>query len=507
VALDTKAWNIKEIITHYVKRREKFIVLGIVVTIGFSVYYAGLKGSYFADDFKFVFSNPSSKIFYYIFHHNSNLAFYRPIDSSILALIQTYFGMSTLPIHIIILCVHIILSYFLYKVSLGLNFTRLQASLTSLYMLVSQANAFAVLSNDTLSQVGGTLSGFLSLWFFYRFGCSDNKTWNSSQNRPFGLLIISLLFFALSLLFKETSLSFLLATMILAFAISNGSLKYRLQKSFIETIPYLFLTIIYIVVRSSIVVGQPDERYSFILDFTIVKNLAISLLASAIPVSTVKTFVAIQNGNIIFLIALAAISALLWTLVSYGVIKRYSRKLTVLIILVFLMLFPVVFMRHVSELYVYNSMPAISLLFGYGLGTIAAPLLQYRWKQIFLITLLLMLFISHILAIRQKAELLTSNGERASFLLEKIMPYLSKVPERGTLVLLNPADSRVEYSIFLMNGFNVLRYGTNILCQISGRDDIQIWILDDKERGKINIPQDALILSFVNNNVQTITKK
>ena len=118
-----------------------------------------------------------------------------------------------------------------------------------------------------------------------------------------------------------------------------------------------------------------------------------------------------------------------------------------------------------------------------------------------------MLFISHILAIRQKAELLTSNGERASFLLEKIMPYLSKVPERGTLVLLNPADSRVEYSIFLMNGFNVLRYGTNILCQISGRDDIQIWILDDKERGKINIPQDALILSFVNNNVQTITKK
>ena len=55
-----------------------------------------------------------------------------------------------------------------------------------------------------------------------------------------------------------------------------------------------------------------------------------------------------------------------------------------------------------------------------------------------------------------------------------------------------------------MNGFNVLSYGATIICQTSGRNDVQIWIVNEKERGQLRTPPGTLILFLAGENVHAV---
>ena len=79
-----------------------------------------------------------------------------------------------------------------------------------------------------------------------------------------------------------------------------------------------------------------------------------------------------------------------------------------------------------------------------------------------------------------KAALMEENGRRATALLNGIQPYAQKVPAGGALLLVNAKDGQPEYSVFLMNDFNVLNNGEARIRKTVGRDDITVRIVDEE---------------------------
>jgi hypothetical protein len=102
----------------------------------------------------------------------------------------------------------------------------------------------------------------------------------------------------------------------------------------------------------------------------------------------------------------------------------------------------------------------------------------------------------NVLAIQSKAHLMNANGERSSLLLSRIIPYLEKIGKDDQLLLLDPTPDGVEYSVFLMSGFNVLDEGLNRINQLSRRADLRIKVISQSQIEPKQLPHDALILEL-----------
>ncbi len=477
------------------------ILLFIWILLGFGLYAGGMSGQYFADDFKYVFDSPSTKIFHFFFNNNPNAAFYRPIESMVLAVIQSLFGLSTFPIHSIIVFCHGILSYCVYLATIRLGFSRTQAGVSGAIMLVSQANALAVLSNDTLSQVGGTLFGFCSLWYFYQvIQRGSTAETDRSVRRQHGM---SILFFIVSLWMKETSLSFILAFLVLLFFPASSTLRSSLRVNVRRLVPYLIVALVYISIRSLVVTGLADERYTISLGLNVVRNTLLTVFSAFLPASSVSVYSAMKEGDLLFVGVAGTLTFVMMISAIIGMFKAAHPSIAkVLMMLSITTMFPVILFQHVSELYVYNTMPLVSMIIGIGVVSVVQRWFQKSWLQSGVLILFIAFCLSHVVAIQQKSRLMNMNGRSASVLLEKIVPFVHSVPQGGTLILRNPPSDRPEYSVFLMNGFSVLEYGTNIVRSVSGRNDIQVWVVNDREYRELSNQQPQFVLRLVDGEVR-----
>jgi len=158
-------------------------------------------------------------------------------------------------------------------------------------------------------------------------------------------------------------------------------------------------------------------------------------------------------------------------------------------------LFPVVLMNQVSELYLYNAMPFLSVIVGAGLGRLI-QVSGTRTTKYLVLTGVGLLFISHVAAIHSKTILMSHNGETATILLNAIQPHLKSIPRNGELVLLNSTSHEVEYSVFRMNGFNVLDNGLGRLKQMARRTDFDVKIITESALQKDQLSRDAVVLAL-----------
>jgi hypothetical protein len=231
------------------------------------------------------------------------------------------------------------------------------------------------------------------------------------------------------------------------------------------------------------------------------------MLALVVPTSSVVAFEAFANRSIVALALIAAGALLLIALIGYGLwLKRRDWKPAVIFILMVGSVFPMVMMNHISELYVYNTTPFFSMLAGIGLGAVLESARHHRHLVFALGAGILVLFASHLAAIRDKALMMQENGERAVKLLERLGPYFAQVPRRGALVLVNPPAQKPEYAVYVMNGFNVLQYGEPYIKQVHGREDIEISIIDASELARARKSRDALILGLDGDSLRVIAK-
>src|SRR5262245_39345811 len=193
---------------HVSSRSWAWAWLGVLAIAAFVAFYPGLNIPYFADDFQYVGVAPGGRVFYFFTHRNPYHPFYRPVNSAVLIAIQRYFAFSTWPQHVINTLIHALTAWLVYLFMVRAKFTRLDALLGSSFMLLSQANAMAVLENDTFSQLAGTFFGYLALWLLYK--CFFESGIKRRQRPLYGFYVPALTAFALALWSKETSISFAL---------------------------------------------------------------------------------------------------------------------------------------------------------------------------------------------------------------------------------------------------------------------------------------------------------
>lgn len=486
--------------------REKSVWFAALAVVGLLVYFPGLDGKYFADDFKFVFDSPSSKLFYFYTHANPHAAWYRPIEATVLALIQTSFGHNTLPVHILVLSCHVLLSMLVFHAMVSLGFSKLGSVFGAMYMLISQANALAVLSNDTLSQVAGTLLGCVSLWFFWKFLRIPQTDGLSTARKQTWLFVVSLSAFVLSLWLKETSTGFLAAILALAFVARSGTTSISIPHRALYSLGFVLVTLGYLVMRASVMQFQPDPRYSIHLGLNILENAGLLLVSALITFSSAAVFTAFRSSEYFFLVAVGATSMAFLGIVLYGLVQSQKRDQLWLILVVGLaILLPAIMIQHTSELYIYSAMPLFSILVGVGMGSA-----HERVKGVLrmaVVVLGVLLVASHMFAVQSKALHLVQNGERAQELLKQTLPFVSQVPGNGTLVLVTPTSKEPEYSVYLMRGFRVIGYGENILNLKSRRDDFKTWNLREEDLDKWPPPSGSLLLTLVGDSVKLMNRK
>ena len=473
--------------------------LAILFVAGVAVYAIGLSASYYDDDYQFVFDqSPGWTLGDCFFRNIPGNNLWRPLQASFLWLVQQGAGLNTVPVHATQLALHVLLSWLVFLFLLDLRFARTQAALASLLMLVSQANVHAVSSNDTISQVGSTLFGYLSLWLMFRSLDGRNA---ASRGRLTGAsgYVLSLLSLAVSCLWKESGLAFLpmVIAVIGVLSVREGRAR-ALSKVLRLSVPFVVVAVVYVLARSRIVEAQASlgsEKYDFHIGANLVRNAAMFILAAAMPVSTVSAYTAVKSGDALVLAGMIAATVVPFLPVARGLWSSRGRSGVILLLGAFFVigLFPNVLLNHVSELYVYNSMPVVCALYGIGLGRCLDQARSKRPVYYAFAAFIALVLASHVFAVEGKVSLMKNCGERSDALLSQIEPFLKDVPEGGRLILLDPCNDEPEYSVFLQKGFGVIRSMPR-LNQMAGRDDFAVEIVDRCKVDEASYGADALLL-------------
>ena len=469
--------------------KQLFILLIAFAVIGTVIYQPGIQGKYFADDYKFFFSPAPSNPFHFFVNKNPNSSYaYRPIEATFLLFVQTNFGMQTWPIHVTQLALHIFISWLVFVWMRRNGFGSQAAILGSLFMLVSQANVSAVAGNDTFSQVASTLFGSACMWLFQSYLQRKEVRW----------LVLSAFSFLLALLSKENGIAYFAPIALMAWYANDVTLGARMKQVIVKMAPFLVTIVLFFALRSVVQVVGPSTsggKYSIELGMGSIRNAAMFLVAAMSPASTVDTFVALQESDFAALAILAAAMLVFVVLVLTGLWSSDHRSLALVLGLFgLLILLPMALFKHVSELYVYNSMPLFAVPVGVGLSHLLQRTSRKKVVAFGLAFLLLIVSAAQVSAVRTKTRLMAENGERSDVLLGQIVPLTRSVPPKGQLALVNPDSMGIEYSVFLTQGFNVLQSGEHQIRVLAGRKDFGIRILTRSEFERITERESILAL-------------
>ncbi len=478
------------------KRRLNLPRFGFVVALvalGIVVFSPGFDIAYYADNFQHVFRDPADQIAYFWTHPRPSPQWFRPLETTTLLVIQALAGLETWPIHLTVLAVHLALVGAVLKTTLDLGYGRTAAAVAALFMLLAQTNAYPVGGNGTLAQVGGSCAGFLSLYLLYRGGIDPD----SAGSRRVLLFLGSLTMFIVALLFKESSTAYLgLVAVVLGTIYLAGRGRRSIIRSALSFTPYVAIAIGYLLYRSSIG-GLPAQIGSGTYDFNpganVIANLAQLVFAALLPVSTVTAFVAAESRDLIALAGMVVLAGAIGIVLAYGLWQSEKRAtIAVLALLGLLAFFPFAALNHVSELYVYNALPFISILAGIGTAALLKMVPRKPLPRLIAATILTIVLSVHVTSLAGKLSLMNANGERAQRIEAEIEPLLSRIPEGEPLVLKSGSSELPDYSVFLMHDFYVFRHGQMRFAQLAGRPNLPVRFLDDGD----SLPSSGLMLSL-----------
>ena len=450
-----------------------------------ALYWPALHAGYFSDDFLFFATNPPAHLYDYFFRVGAAIHAYRPLEAIILTVTQQHLRFETLPIHLLALACHAGLVCVVVAAARLFRLGTVETVIAAAVMLFAQVSAPAVLGNDTLSQSASAFLGALSAFLFWR------------RHRAGFLSVLAL---GAGLFFKETALGFLLVIGILATwpALQQPAWKQRVVKATTLLLPYGLMTLVYFACRH-LAGGMMSThgRYGIHVGLNVFRNLVSFGLAAFSPVSTVTSAIALATHHKAVLLLTVVSAGIIVAVTAAGVLRTKRRMLCCcLAVLAVASLFPTFLLEHVSELYAYNAIPFVALIVGVGFGAI------WRWNNFgrAVAGILIALFlIGQTLASRQKAALMTLNGRRAAQMISTIDSYVRQLPPHSQVDLIRAATNAPAYSVFVLNGFDVLDYGNIKLGAVLGRPDVRIDIVEeDQARGLT--PNDHLLLLGLDKN-------
>jgi hypothetical protein len=462
-------------------KQHLFLFSGILALLTL-IYWHALRIPYFGDDFQWFFPNPSDMLFGNFFHSAPDNNWYRPLQSMVLAFIQILWGANTLPIRVV---------HFLLQASMGVLIFHVlrywkasfgSSVIAALYFAVSQAATFAVICNDTSSQMMGSLFGALTIWNLYL----GMKHVREGVLFPRSQMVLCLLTFLLSLVSKETSAGLCLAVFALILVMEPRSKRNKMPMGSIakHVVPFFLIGLLYVVMRFSAGASMPsygsNSSYELHWGFNILKNIGLFAFQSILPFSSALLAHTLYDRNILVLAGIVGITAILATAFFYGMWRSPQSRL-ILSILGFALfaVTPAIFLNHVSEVYLYNALPYVAVAFGFAM--------EYYWTEstrasrIAFSVLLTVAFVANIVGSVQKTASLAEESSRSEIIMNQLYPIIPKLPNNGRLYLVNPVTKEFEYSVFAMKGLNVVKYADPWILRHTARPDVKLYVLDSEE--------------------------
>jgi hypothetical protein len=468
---------------------------GLLFAASVVLYWPGLRAGYFSDDLLFFFYSPPAHLYDYFARTGAAAQAYRPLEAIILTLIQHHFWFNTLPIHLISLAAHAGLACAVLIAARRFALRAAEAFLACGFMLVAQVGAPGVLGNDTLSQVVSTLLGGLGALFLC-FACFEQRkaSGHGVSRKWLGLSVAS---DATSLFFKETALGFLLVVMVIIAAIARREDAWitRIKRAFALAIPYGAATLVYGLARlhAGGAISQSGS-YRIHVGMNILRNLAEFSFAAFGPVSTVDGAVSVAMRQTPALVLEASGWILILGLLAGGIYISGRRQLCLWLgIAGVASLFPAYLLTHISELYLYNAIPFLALVFGIAFGTLWY---EGTWKRAVAVVGTCVLIGGQIYADREKAALMALNGKRAGAIMAGIEQYLHTLPPDSQILLVNPPSRKAKYSVFLLNGFDVVDLGNLRIGPIFGRPDVRVEVVQESSVQGTEQRKNRLLLSL-----------
>jgi len=470
------------------KNKVRFFIYLIILAVCSLLYWPGIFSKMYADDFVWVFDNPSQKLFFHFLNNDANINWYRPVVCSFYAFSQAIWGLNTGFIHLLQIFSHAFLCIIVFELLRKLNLKDSAIFFSICILLTNQSLVAAINGNDTLSQVFSVVFGFTSSVFLYFYFIRERKK---------VFFVFSVLFLGIALFSKENSVIYFVVNffIILYFTKPNGI--QGIKNIVTLYMPFVLITLTYLILRFAISNIQPsfgDDIYQFRIGTNIIKNVALFLFALINPVSSAATFSALKTHNYLVLISVVILSGFTILILCYyckSILK--SVFLWVMIGALLFSLFPMLMLNKVSELYVYSAIPVFAVIGGLAFSY-SWNHFNGRFSRIVYSLFLVLFFGANIFSVNSKIELMKNNGERASIILPQVLHFAPNVPKNGTLFLLNENNNSPEYSSFTMNGFNVLNTGLKIINQLSKRDDLKVEIITTDKIKNIDTTKSIILV-------------
>lgn len=456
----------------------------LVILAGLIVYWPGLRGPYFGDDYRYIFRGWPLQWGYFFSHRDYDPHGFRPLQNILLAAIQSRAGWETWPIHAIALLLHISLCGLIFAAARRLRLSLIQAGVAASFAMLWQFAVSAVVGCGRFSQLESTLFGSASVLALL------SARQATSGGRRAALQVTSVFCYAIAAFSKETSGGFLLVIIFyLAWTAHSFGSRWAVRMTLLVA-PYIAVEGVYFALRIRVGALKPSAVYS--LGANIIRNLGLFVASAVAPVSSVITAIAVHRRDLPVLGVIVALSGLTAALASVGIWKSGRRRLAfVLLFLVVVALAPVIPVRQVSELYMYGAIPFLALLFGLSMGTL---LEDRRWRMPACAFLFLWVALN-VQAVYSKTKMVAFNGRRAMAMLDVIRRSLPEVPQNGRILLAyQPAAS--DYSIFLVNGFGVLVVGTNFIGPLLGRPDVDVELMPGAQAQALGKDSQTLLFTF-----------
>jgi hypothetical protein len=442
------------------QRRERFYVFGILALLGLLLYGYGLGISRYYDDFSMFFEEPQKQLYSLFYETSPTNPFYRPITTSLFCLVQLIGNNNVVPIHIVNIVLHALLGLLIVTAALRMGLSRPIAWGAAFFFTITQANGIALLSNDTFAQILVALFGYASLYFgyFHLYGTTDKN--RNVFKSPYVYTTAGL--YALGLLSKEAGISFLLChVMLVIVAVISGG-RQTLRAGGITLGILGVITAGFLLVYMNVAAIQPrlgSDHYSFQIGPGIVTNTFMMLL-SALYVGSTASLVELAGRHEWVRAAGAFVPTLLFaaTLI-YGYCITPKRRLVLLLAgITFLAMIPVVALRHISELYVYNCMPAISILVGLVTAQAADRFIRSnRQRGVPVIAILVITFTGlNIGAIVDKTARMYRVVTHCETIAKRVVDCAGGLRTGDTLRLVSGDNCRVPYSVFSLSAITTL---------------------------------------------------
>lgn len=353
----------------YTPIKHQKVLTALIALTSTVIFLRGVDAWYYAEDFNVIPNLEDGILSNFVSSVGPD--FYRPIQSILLELQIELFGWSTVPIHILTIFFHLLCGAAVYYWIRKLSGSDWGGLIGSSLFLLSPVSVYPVLGNDTLSQVGATVLGFLG---FIVGGDMRHEqiAWKGG---------LAGIFLTCAIFFKETAVVYpiLLAGFILwrsydRSPITKTALSILRKRKIIWLVATLAAgAALYLPLRilgTGLSVGSSSNFVFSSNPIHIVRNVSMTFGGMAVGGSYVEIFQNLRSGRWLALTPPALLSVACMGSVIWGARKnRQLQTAIVTFLLSVLTLGPLLFMRsRPSPLYLYGGLPFFASAVGVGIA-------------------------------------------------------------------------------------------------------------------------------------------